>query len=197
MSIDTSAAVSSVTFTAFDFETTGLYPASDRIVEFGAVTFRNGEIIGRFERLANPGIPISPDAAAVSGISDADVADATPVAEVVPEFVEFLGDSVLMAHNAPFDLGFLRAAVQALGLGDITNAIIDTQLLAMKAFPRRKSYGLQNLAVELGLPPNRAHRALDDAIMCMKLFGTCVEELSFMGDLELGEVLTGGAARQG
>ena len=62
----------------------------------------------------------------------------------------------------------------------------------MKAFPRRKSYGLQNLAVELGLPPNRAHRACDDAIMCMRLFNRCVDELSFMGELELGEVLTGG-----
>lgn len=192
MSIDPGTPVSEVTFTAFDFETTGLYPASDRIVEFGAVRFRAGAIAATFERLANPGIPISPDAAAVSGISDADVTSATRVEEVIPEFVDFLGTSVLMAHNAPFDLGFLRAAVEGLGRGEIANTIIDTQVLAMKAFPRRKSYGLQNLATELGLPPNRAHRALDDAIMCMRLFERCVEEMAFMGDLELREVLTGG-----
>ena len=192
MSVDPRTPVTQVTFTAFDFETTGLYPATDRIVEFGAVTFRDGEIVDRFERLANPGMPISPDAAAVSGISDADVAESDPVAQVVPEFVEFLGTTVLIAHNAPFDLGFLRAAVASLGRPDISNTIVDTQVLAMKAFPRRKSYGLQNLAAELGLPPNRAHRALDDAIMCMRLFERCVAELSFMGDLEVGEVLTGG-----
>jgi DNA polymerase III epsilon subunit family exonuclease len=189
---DSSRPIGSLTFAAFDFETTGLYPASDRIVEFGAVRFRDGEIIDTFERLADPGIPISPDAAAVSGISDADVVGKTPVAEVVPEFVSFLGDAILTAHNAPFDLGFLRAAVGALGRADVGNTIIDTQVLAMKAFPKRKSYGLQNLATELGLPPNRAHRALDDAIMCMRLFLRCVQELSFMGELELGEVLTGG-----
>ena len=195
MSYDPTTAVTQVTFTAFDFETTGLYPARDRIVEFGAVKFLDGRVIEEFERLANPGMPIGSDAAAVSGISDADVADATPVDEVIPEFVSFLGDTLLMAHNAPFDLGFLRAAVQGLGQGEVGNTIIDTQLLAMRAFPRRKSYGLQNLATELGLPPNRAHRALDDAIMCMRLFQRCVDELSFMGDLELGEVLTGGMPR--
>lgn len=192
MTADPTSAVGSVTFVAFDFETTGLYPASDRIVEFGAVKFRGGQEVDRFERLANPGIPIAADAAAVSGISDGDVANEPPVDEVVPEFVAFLEDAVLMAHNAPFDLGFLRAAVQRLGHADIANTIIDTQLLAMKAFPRRKSYGLQNLAAELGLPPNRAHRAYDDAVMCMRLFGRCVDELSFMGELELREVLTGG-----
>ena len=69
--------------------------------------------------------------------------------------------------------------------------VIDTQLLAIKAFPKRKSYALQNLATELNLPRNRAHRAKDDAEMCMKLFLACVEALSFMGDLPLSEVLTG------
>ncbi len=178
-----------MTFVAIDFETTGLYPTSDRICEFGAVRFHAGTIVGEFERLANPGIPISAEAAAVSGITDEKVANEPAVDEVVPEFVSFIGDAVIMAHNAPFDVGFLRAAVSSLGLGEISNPIVDTQTLAIKAFPKRKSYGLQNLAAELGLPPNRAHRALDDAIMCMRLFGQCVDELAFMGELELKEVL--------
>lgn len=183
------AAVTDVEFVAFDFETTGLYPASDRIVEFGAVRFRGDSVLAEFELLADPGIPISPDAARVSGISDADVAGCRPVADVVPEFVGFLANAVLVAHNAPFDLGFLRAAVQGAGLGDVRNLVVDTQTLAIKAFPRRRSYSLQNLAVDLGLPPNRAHRALDDAVMCMRLFNRCVAELSFMGDLPLSDVL--------
>ncbi len=190
MSPEPTTPVASVTFTAFDFETTGLYPATDRIVEFGAVRFCGPAIIASFERLANPGIPITPDAAAVSGIADADVATEPPVELVLPEFVSFLGDTVLLAHNAPFDLGFLRAAVESLGHGKVENPVVDTQALAIKAFPRRKSYGLQNLAAELRLPASRAHRALDDAMLCMRLFLRCVEELSFMGDLELSEVLT-------
>lgn len=190
MTIDTSIAVSRTTFVAIDFETTGLYPATDRIVEFGAVTFRGETVIATFDALANPGMPISPDAAAVSGISDADVRDAPPVAAILPRFVEFVGTSVIVAHNAPFDVGFLRAALHDQGDGALLdNPIVDTQALAVRCFPRRRSYALQNLAAELGLPQNRAHRALDDATMCMRLFNRCVAELSFMGDLALGELL--------
>lgn len=188
--MDTGTPVEQVTFVAFDFETTGLYPASDRIVELGAARFLGDEVLASFEELSNPGIPINPDAAKVSGISDDDVRHAPPVAVQIALFREFLGEAVLVAHNAPFDMGFLRAAVGAAGLPEVSNLVIDTQQLAIKAFPRRRSYGLQNLAVELGLPPNRAHRALDDAIMCMRLFRKCVEEMSFMGSLTLEEVLT-------
>jgi len=184
-------------FVAIDFETTGLYPSSDRIIELGGVRFTGRELAGQpsaeFQALVNPGIPIGVDAARISGITDSDVADAPAIDEVMSGFLEFIGDAVIVAHNAPFDVGFLRAAVSRLGLPDVTNRIVDTIPLAMKAFPRRRSYGLQNLAVELGLPPNQAHRALDDAVMCMRLFGRCVDELSFMGDLALNDVLTEGA----
>jgi DNA polymerase-3 subunit epsilon len=189
--MDLSASVGDIQFVAFDFETTGLNSASDRIVEFGAVRFRGSQAMESFAELANPGMPIGPDAAAVSGISDAVVLKARPVAKVLPDFLDFIAGDILIAHNAPFDMGFLRAAVQEAGLGEVVNPVIDTQLLAIKAFPRRKSYGLQNLAAELGLPLNNAHRARDDAEMCMRLFLACVSEMSFMGDLPLEEVLTG------
>lgn len=188
--MNTNTPVDDVIFVAFDFETTGLYPAKDRIVEFGGVRFQGEAVLGEFEGLANPGIPIGAEAAAVSGITDDHVREAPPVAELISTFREFLGDAVLVAHNAPFDLGFLRAAVAEAGLPEITSTVIDTQQLAIKAFPRRRSYSLQNLATELGLPPNRAHRALDDAVMCMRLFRKCVDEMSFMGSLTLGEALT-------
>jgi DNA polymerase III epsilon subunit family exonuclease len=128
----------------------------------------------------------------ICGISDTDLINAPPVADLIPEFVQFLGHSVLIAHNAPFDLGFLRTALLSVDIPEIGNSIIDTQALAIKAFPRRKSYSLQNLARELALPVNRAHRALDDATMCMRLFHRCVDELSFMGEMALGELLAGG-----
>ncbi|MFP4550403.1 MAG: PolC-type DNA polymerase III [Spirochaetales bacterium] len=189
MQRDPNATVAETVFTAFDFETTGLFPATDRIVEFGGVRFQDGKILDTFEMLCNPGIPIGADAAKVSGICDGDVAGAIPVAEAIPSFIEFVGESVLVAHNAAFDLGFLRAAAESVGEGEILNPVVDTQALSIKAFPGKKSYGLQNLAVEFGFPPNRAHRALDDAIMCKRLFEHCVEQLSFMGGLELSEVL--------
>ena len=193
--MDTNTPVGQVEFVAFDFETTGLQAASDGIVEFGAVRFRGAEISATFDRLSNPGVPISPEAGAVSGISDEDVANSPPVQSILPDFTEFLGEAVLMAHNAPFDLGFLRAAIQTSDLSQVENLVIDTQLLAIKAFPRRRSYSLQNLAADLSLPRSRAHRASDDAELCMRLFRACVDALSFMGDLPLSEVLTGPVGR--
>ncbi len=188
--MDLDASVDTLLFTAFDFETTGLYSASDRVCEIGAVQFRGAAVTAEFSELVNPGVPIPPDAGAVSGISDIMVADKPPIAQMLPVFMEFIGDSILVAHNAEFDVGFLRAALHREGLSDVANSIIDTQILAQKAFPRRRSYSLQNLAEELNIPPGAAHRAFDDAVVCMRLFRECVNALSFMGDLSLREVLT-------
>jgi DNA polymerase III epsilon subunit family exonuclease len=187
--MDTNQPVHTALFCAIDFETTGLYPATDGIVEFGAVRFRGDDVLSEYDRLSNPGVPIGREAGEVSGISDADIADAPAVEQVLPSFLEFVGDSIIIAHNAPFDVGFLQAAMTRAGLPPLPNLIVDTQVLAIKAFPRRKSYGLQNLATELNLPANRAHRAKDDALMCMRLFLACVEAMSFMGDLPLSEVI--------
>lgn len=188
--IDLDAPVDRLTFVAFDFETTGLYPATDRIVEFGAVRFRLGEELEGFSALANPGRPIHPDAAQVSGISDADVADKPPVADLLPQFVQFLGDDVLLAHNARFDAAFLRAELERAGLPTLRNPISDTQVLSQRAFPGRPSYALQALVEFLQIPANQAHRAQDDARQCMRLFAHCVDAMAFMGDLPLRDVLT-------
>lgn len=188
--MDVQTSVSEVTFTAFDFETTGLEPAVHRIVEFGAAQFRNREIRDTFEALVNPGVTIDGDAGRISGISNEMVQDKPAVETMFAPFLDFLGESVLVAHNAAFDVGFLRAGLDLAGLPPIRNLIIDTQVLAQKAFPRLKSYSLQNLVAELNLPQGNAHRALDDAVMCMRLFHACVDEMSFMGELSLEEVLT-------
>lgn len=190
MTIDTTIPVTECTFVAFDYETTGLHPAVDRIVEFGAVRFMIGRELAEFGELANPGIPIHPDAARVSGISDEMVLGKPAVAEVLPRFMEFAGNAILVAHNAEFDAGFLRAELHRAGLPTVENLIIDTQALAQKAFPGKKSYSLQNLVEMLGIPLNTAHRARDDARQCMRIFEHCVQALSFMGDLPLADVLT-------
>ncbi len=182
--------VSEATFVAFDFETTGLYPARNRIVEFGAVRFRIGSETATFSELADPGSPIPEDAARVSGITTQMVAGKATVEELLPRFVEFLGDAILIAHNAEFDMGFLRAELERANLATVSNTVIDTVRLAQRAFPGKKSYALQNLVEQLAIPQNTAHRALDDARQCMRLFELCVDAMSFMGDLELSEVLT-------
>ncbi len=190
MTIDTTLPVTDFTFVAFDFETTGLHPAVDRIVEFGAVRFAVGQELAEFEELSNPGMKIHPDAARVSGITTEMVVDKAPVATVLPRFMEFAGNAILMAHNAEFDAGFLRAELQRAGMPTVENLIVDTQVLAQKAFPGKKSYSLQNLVEMLGIPANTAHRARDDARQCMRLFEHCVQALSFMGDLPVSDVLT-------
>lgn len=182
--------VSALTFVAFDFETTGLYPASDRIVEFGAVRFAVGRELGEFGLLANPGRPIPAGASEVSGITDAMVAGAAAAEQILPEFMAFVGDAILVAHNADFDAAFLRAELDRAGMPPMGNLIIDTQVLAQKAFPGKKSYALQSLVEMLGIPANTAHRATDDARQCMRLFFHCVDALAFMGDLRLEEIVT-------
>lgn len=189
-SMDTSRPLSEYAFTAFDFETTGLYAGTDRIIELGAVRFQNGTITGEMQALVNPEMDIPEQAGAVSGITQQMVAKSPLLSDTLPEFMELAGDSILVAHNASFDAGFLRAGLLESGMGDLENLIIDTQALAQRAFPRLKSYALQSLVEHLGIPPNTAHRALDDSIMCMKVFLACADELSFMGQITLEEVLT-------
>ncbi len=188
--MDPSLSVSDITFVAFDFETTGLHPATDRIIELGAVKFRDRSVLGTFDMLVNPGIPITDAAVNVSGITAEMLASEPAVEHALPAFMEFISGAVLVAHNAPFDMSFLRAALEVAGMGDVSNTVIDTQVLAQKAYPRLRSYSLQNLVTELGLTRGNAHRALDDAVMCKDLFLTCAESLSFMGEITLGDVLT-------
>lgn len=181
--------VSSYTFVAFDFETTGLSPHSERIIEVGAVKFKDGKILDTYSAFVNPGKPIPADASRVNGISDAMVADAQTEDVIIPQFMEFAGDAVLIAHNAKFDMSFLRNSLDRLNLPAPSNAIMDTQRLSKKAFPRNKSYALQNLMEVLGIPKNNAHRALDDAESCQRLFMKVCDSMSFMGDLDIAELV--------
>ncbi len=188
--MDPGVSVHEVTFVALDFETTGLYPERDSIIEFGAVRFKGRGLLGTFEALVTPATEYTPEAMAISGISAEMLLGKPAIDAVMPDFVSFLGDAVLVAHNAPFDIGFLRATCQRLTIPALGNRIVDTQTLAQKALPRQKSYSLQNLAAGLGIEAGNAHRALDDAQTCMRLFWACVDSMSFMGELTLSEVLS-------
>ena len=153
-------------FVAFDLETTGLYAVACRIVEFGAVRFRlDGAELGRFDELVDPECPIPPEAMRVHGITDAMVRGAPRVAQVLPPFIEFLGrpETILLAHNAPFDLGFLGVALTKLGQAFPPHAVVDTLDLARTCLRGPSSYRLEDVAIYLGVAESEDHRALSDS----------------------------------
>lgn len=153
-------------FVAFDVETTGLWPISHRIVELAAIRFDgSGREIARFHSLVKPGRPMSPGAFHVHKISDAMVAHAPDPSAVLPEFVDFLGDpqnTLLMAHHATFDAGFVGCELARRGLSIPGHPIVDTVELARACVKGPRSYSLPTLAEDLGLDPTDTHRALGD-----------------------------------
>src|SRR5262249_41284469 len=126
-----------VTFVVVDLETTGGSPAAGAgITEIGAVKVRAGEVLGEFQTLVDPGEPIPPFIAVLTGITDAHVAGAPGIGAALPAFLEFTRGSVLVAHNAPFDVGFLRAAATAHDVPWPDFAVVDTVRLARRVVSR-------------------------------------------------------------
>ena len=150
---------------AFDLETTGLDAQRDAIIEIGAVKFQGGRTLDTFETFVNPQRRISPFISNLTGIRQRDLDRADTIERVAASFIAFVGASPLIAHNADFDLGFLRNS----GI-DFTNPVIDTFDLAYVIRPDSPSYSLENMAQHLDLPHDRPHRALDDAIAAKMLF---------------------------
>ena len=149
-------------FVAFDLETTGLNPGQEAITEIGAVRFRAGEILDTFQTFVNPGKPIPYAITNLTGIRDTDVADAPRPAEALRAFLAFAGDAPLVAHNAGFDMGFLRATAERAGIA-LDKVAIDTLPLAQALLPELKKHRLNLVAEHLGLPAFKHHRAVDDA----------------------------------
>ena len=157
-------------FIAFDTETTGLDPASGRIVEIGAVKFDRCGVIARYNVLINPEMPMPEEAGKVNGITDAMLKDKPLIAAVFPDFFDFIGTGVLVAHNAPFDINYVNAELKRIGKPPLANKAVDTRIFAKEVFPGLSSYALQDLAVQFGITALEAHRAEDDARVCMELF---------------------------
>ena len=157
-------------FIAFDTETTGLDPASGRIVEIGAVKFDRCGVIARYNVLINPEMPMPEEAGKVNGITDAMLKDKPLIADVFPDFFDFIGTGVLVAHNAPFDINYVNAELKRIGKSPLANKVVDTRIFAKEVFPGLSSYALQDLAVQFGITALEAHRAEDDARVCMELF---------------------------
>ncbi len=150
------------TTVVFDIETTGLYAKHNKIIEIGAVKLVNNEITDRFSTFVNPEIPIPAEIETKTHISDSMVADAPLISDVLPKFLDFCGDAVIVAHNASFDTGFIKHNAGLLGL-EYAPTIVDTVGLAQGLLTGLKNYKLNTLANELNVSLENHHRAVDDA----------------------------------
>jgi DNA polymerase III subunit epsilon len=170
---DTQPRLTDVSFVALDTETTGLFPIMHRLVEVGAVRFRlDGQELATFQTLINPEIPIPKDVQHVHGITDRMVRGKPTIEHVLPQFIEFLGhhDTILLAHNAPFDLGFLAMALTRLRITYPPHYLLDTLDMARRLYPAWPSHSLEYVATRLKVAKRAEHRALSDARLVKDIF---------------------------
>ena len=152
-------------FVAFDLETTGLSSQRDRIIEIGAVLLKNGEELDRFQTFVDPERPLDRRIVELTGITDEMLQGAPKIEEVLPKFLKFVGDRVLVAHNSDFDTGFIRAECQRQGL-EYTFTAADTLILSQNLLTHLNKFKLNIVSNALSLPDFNHHRAGDDAMTC-------------------------------
>jgi DNA polymerase-3 subunit epsilon len=179
-----------VTFVVVDLETTGGSPQSDAITEIGAVKLRGGDSLGTLQTLINPGMAIPPEVVYLTGITETMVGPAPRIEEVLPAFLEFLGDAVIVGHNIRFDLGFLNAALERAGRSRLTNVSVDTCGLARRLVREEvRDCKLGTLARHFRLGHEPTHRALDDALATGELLHVLLERAGTFGVTGLDDLV--------
>ncbi|AZR72387.1 PolC-type DNA polymerase III [Anoxybacter fermentans] len=169
-----------IEWVVFDVETTGFNPTEEEIIEIGAVKIKDGKIIDRFSTFVNPGRSIPARITELTGIDDNMVAGAPTIAEIMPDFIEFFKDSVLVAHNAMFDYRFLTAALEKTGYSKLISniTILDTLNLSRALLPDLKKHRLNSLAEYFEVNLENHHRACDDAEATGEIFLKLLEMLN-------------------
>lgn len=182
----------SYTFVAFDTETTGKYPLMADVCEIAAVKWQNGQIVDTYQTFCKPRRLMDQQVINIHKITNEMVSDAPQISQVMSKFNDFISGSVLIAHHAPFDLGFLAVEFEKLGMNLPGINSICSCLLARKVFPKMINHRLATLAANLGVKQSQAHRALDDSKVCLEVALKCMEQL---GPVPLDEVfkVQGGA----
>ena len=168
------------TYCVLDLETTGFSPRLEKITEIGVMKYQDGKVIDKFSCFVNPEKSIPPRVVEVTGITDDMVRNAETIDKVFPKLLEFIKDSVLVAHNAEFDVGFLRHFAKELGY-EFDFTYLDTLSLAYELFPEYKTYKLGRIAKNLGIKVDVAHRALDDVDTTVKVFKVMLDMLKERG----------------
>lgn len=154
--------LSDATYVVFDVETTGLSAVYDSIIELAAVKIKDGNVIDKFESFSNPHHPLSATTIELTGITDDMVKDAPEIEDVIKRFHDWIGDSILVAHNASFDMGFLYVGYKKCGLQDTVHPVIDTLELARFLHPEMKNHRLNSLAKKFNIDLTQHHRAIYD-----------------------------------
>jgi DNA polymerase III subunit epsilon len=177
------------TFVVLDLETTGLKATDDRITEIGAVKVRGGEVLGELRTFVHPGCAIPPSITAVTGITDAMVRDAPTLVSVLPSVLRFLDGAVFVAHNAAFDLGFLRAAAARIDLPPPDPVVVDTARLARRLVRDEvRNCRLSTLAAHFRSPTRPEHRALADARATVSVLHGLIERAGSLGATTLEDL---------
>ena len=178
-------------YVVFDIETTGLSPKFNKIIEIGAVRIKDGKIQDTYSRFVNPEVPIPYSITKLTSINDGMVMEAPTIEEILPEFLEFVGDAILVAHNASFDTGFIKEFAKRQGL-EFNSTIVDTMTLAHILIPELGKYTLDRLCKQFNVSLENHHRACDDAAATAEIFVkmvrmikekeiTTIKELNAMG----------------
>ena len=168
---------------AFDTETSGSYPIESEIIELGAVKWFKGEVIGKFQTLLSPKAALTEENIRIHGITNEMLVGAPHMSDKILEFCEFIEGSILIAHHAPFDLGFLTLAIEKAGL-KFPNCFHLCSSLISRALLHTTNHKLQTLVKELKLVGGDAHRAYDDAYACLQVFIKSCEKLEGSGSLQ-------------
>ena len=178
------------TYCVLDLETTGFSATNDRITEIGIMKVKNKEVIDEFSCFVNPERHIPERVSEVTNITDDMVKDAETIETIFPKILEFLGDqkeTVIVAHNANFDVGFLKQNAKRLGY-DFDYSYLDTLSLAKDLFPDYKKYKLGKIAENLGIKVEVAHRALDDVDTTVKVFNVMMDMLKEKGAKKIEDI---------
>lgn len=173
---------------AVDTETTGKYPLEAEICEIAAVKWRDGKVIGEFQTLLKPSRPMSEEVIAIHHITNEMVVSAPLMKDKISEFAEFIAGGVVVAHHAPFDLGFIVPELERAGLQLPNLPALCSSLLSRKIFPHCSNHRLQTLVKYLGIDGGQAHRALDDAKACLGVAVRCLEKLG--PQITLAEIIS-------
>ncbi|PDY47102.1 3'-5' exonuclease [Bacillus pseudomycoides] len=159
-------------YVVIDFETTGFNPYNDRIIQVAAVRYRNHELVDQFVSFVNPERFIPNRITSLTGITNYRVSDAPTIQEVLPLFLAFLGEDTIVAHNASFDMRFLKSNANMLRLPEPKNIVIDTVFLAKRYMKHAPNHKLETLKRMLGIRLS-SHNALDDCITCAAVYQKC------------------------